>query len=167
MYFLNSFILVQYKGANSFEYFLKKIFRKLAAPKNVFVRGFQCFSVSVGTEWLGMCGEMIRYVGTKPSCMGLFYQNTAGTSRLSLLISVIKQWRTQNHECKLTDASIPTSSILFHLSVKADSFHTSHLFNSQINRECRQLSEPVRIMRGSKQRFNNVAMPATEQSGAW
>lgn len=57
----------------------------------------------------------------------------------------------QNHECTLTDASIPTSSILFHLSVKANSFCTSHLLNSQINEECRQPSESVRLMRRFRQ----------------
>lgn len=91
---------------------------------------------------------------------GLFYQNTAGTSRLSPLISAIKHWCAQNRGRTWTDARIPTCRILFHLSVKADSFNTSHLLNSQINEERRQLSESVRLMKGG--RLNDVAVFTTQ-----
>lgn len=95
--------------------------------------------------WIsGNVWKMTHYV----SWRGLFYQNTAGTSCLPPLIRAIKHWRAQNQEWTRRDASIPTSRILFHLSVKADSFNTSHLLNSQINEERRQPSESVRLIKG-------------------
>lgn len=130
----------------SFTEIIQKVsgIQETSSNKNVFDRHLRFYQ-----DWMrGNVWKMACYVSAEPSCMGLFYQNTAGTSRLSLLISAIKHWCAQNHECMFADASIPTSSILFHLSVKADSFNTSHLLNSQINDECRQPSESVSLMRG-------------------
>lgn len=104
--------------------------------------------------------EMTRYV----SWTGLFYQNTVGTSCLPALIRAIKHWCARNHEWTRRDASIPTSSILFHLSVKADSFNTSHLLNSQINEECRQLSESVRLIKGGTE-TTSPCLPHSWSSG--
>lgn len=91
---------------------------------------------------------------------GYFIRTLRAPPRLSPLISAIKHWCAQNRGRTWTDPSIPPCCILFHLSVKVDSFNTSHLLNSQINEERRQLSESVRLMKGA--RLNHVSVFTTQ-----